>query len=57
MNETILLLDIGVLPNSQGSLMFNMKKELIAILLPTMNIARLYMPLTFGLRIVRVTYN
>jgi hypothetical protein len=54
MSKDILLLDIGVLPNSQGSLVFNTKKELIAIILPTLNITRLYMPLVFALRIVRI---
>jgi hypothetical protein len=48
-----MLLDIGVLPNSQGSLVYSANdKALIAILLPTLNITRLYLPLAFAITMV-----
>jgi hypothetical protein len=51
MNDDIVLIDVGLLPNSHGSIVYKSNGNIFAILLPILNIKHLYVPLGFGLKI------
>jgi hypothetical protein len=52
--EDIFLLDIRVLPNSHGALVYNKKKIPICLVLPVLNVKYSYTPLIYALRLDKI---
>lgn len=50
-NDSIYLLDIRVLPNSHGSLVYNSQKQPIAFVIPILNVKYSYTPIIFCYKI------
>jgi hypothetical protein len=52
--EDIFLLDIRVLPNSHGALVYNKKKVPICLVLPVLNVKYSYTPLIYAIRLDKI---
>lgn len=52
--EDIFLLDLRVLPNSHGALVYNKKKNPICLVLPVLNVKYSYTPLIYALRLEKL---